>query len=375
MGVFVFSPDLACTCGCLTRSAVEQPDFGAEVTNNLLMGTHMGLFIKHASWALTLVNALPESFSGRWVPGMLYLCVIWIALLAVADRRVVLGWSGFLKMKNDIIEQIKAIKATEHTGKWQLDVNHPTIFHELLSSKMLPDVEKTPARLAQEGQIFVQGGTLTTSWVLSLATFHLVHQPSTLKRLRDELFDAIPDPNEVVPLARLEGLPFLRAVVKESLRHGIGTSGRLSRIAPDESFVVQDHERSKEWHIPPGSVVSMSPYKTIMDEEIFPNPLTFCPERWLSHEDSLDKYLTVFGGGTRVCLGMALANAELHMALAKLFRRWGSAGIVGPSQDGDCRPGDVGLLKIFETTPQDCQMGADYFIPIPYKVCQAGHRR
>lgn len=54
----------------LTKSnVVERPDFGAEITNNLLMGTHLGPLIKHANWALNLINALPESFSGRWIPG------------------------------------------------------------------------------------------------------------------------------------------------------------------------------------------------------------------------------------------------------------------------------------------------------------------
>ncbi|KAG6038752.1 hypothetical protein E4U41_003751 [Claviceps citrina] len=324
---------------------IERPDFGAEVTNNLLMGTHLGPLIKHANWALGLINALPESFSGRWIP----------------------GWSGFLKMKNDIVEQISVIKESEKTEKWQLDVHHPTIFHELLSSKALPDSEKRPARLAQEGQILVQGGTLTTSWTLSVATFHLLHRPAALKRLRDELFEVIADPDEVVPLAKLESLPFLRAVVKEALRHGIGTSGRLSRIARDEAHVIHDRENMRDWHIPPNTVVSMSPYKTIMDESIFPDPTGFHPERWLKDGDRLERYLTVFGGGTRICLGMALANAELHLALAKLFRRWGSGGAFEGDLDGDRREGDIGVLRIFNTTARDCQMASDYFIPIPYK--------
>ncbi|KAG5912552.1 hypothetical protein E4U53_005278 [Claviceps sorghi] len=271
-------------------------------------------------------------------------------------------------MKNDILHQIATIKATENSGKWQLDVNHATIFHELLSSKALPDYEKTPARLAQEGQILVQGGTLTTSWTLSVATFHLLHRPSALKRLRDELFEAIADPNEVVPLAKLESLPFLRAVVKEALRHGIGTSGRLPRVARDVAHVVHDRENMKDWHIPPNTAISMSPYKTIMDETIFPDPTGFHPERWLNGGERLEKYLTVFGGGTRSCLGMALAYAELHLALAKLFRRWGSGGAFEGDLDGDCRPGDVGVLRIFDTTARDCQMASDYFIPIPFKV-------
>lgn len=66
---------------------------------------------------------------------------------------------------------------------------------------------------------------------------------------------------------------------------------------------------------------------------------------------------------------MALAQAELFLMLAKFFRRWGGGGIVDGSDEGDRRPGDVGVIKIFETTVRDCQMASDYFIPMPYKVC------
>ncbi|KAJ4147575.1 hypothetical protein LMH87_002087 [Akanthomyces muscarius] len=324
---------------------IEEPDFGAATIDSLLKGTHMGPIIKHMNWALTLVNALPESVSGRWVP----------------------GWDGWLKLKNDILGQIRDIKATQGTKNWELDVDHPTIFHELLSSEILPDVEKETDRLAQDGQILVQGGTLTTSWALSLAVFHLCHRPETLKKLRDELFEAIPDVNEAVPLARLESLPYLRAVVKETLRHSVGTSSRLSRIAPDESFDVADPDTGKSYHIPAGTVISMSPYRTIMDASIFTDPLAFHPERWLNEDERLDGYLIMFGGGTRVCLGQALAQAELHLMLSKLFRRWGSGGEVGGDETGDRREGDVGVFKIFETTPKDCEMASDYFIPLPYK--------
>lgn len=322
----------------------------------------MGPIIKHMNWALTLVNALPESVSGRWVPG---------ACSTSAKSRhmlTVIGWDGWLKLKNDILGQIRDIKATQGTKNWELNVNHPTIFHELLSSEMLPDVEKETERLAQDGQILVQGGTLTTSWALSLAVFHLCHRPETLQKLRDELFEAIPNVNEVVPIAQLESLPYLRAVVKETLRHSVGTSSRLSRIAPDESFDVADADTGKSYHIPAGTVVSMSPYRTIMDAGIFADPFGFYPERWLKEDERLDGYMIMFGGGTRVCLGQALAQAELHLMLAKLFRRWGSGGEVGGDETGDRREGDVGVFKIFETTPKDCQMASDYFIPMPYKV-------
>ncbi|PHH73159.1 hypothetical protein CDD82_5621 [Ophiocordyceps australis] len=329
-------------CGHL----IEKDDFGSEVTESLLKGTHMGVVIKHANWALSLVNSLPESMSGRWIP----------------------GWGGFLKMKKDIVGQISEIKEAEDMDKWQLDASHATIFHELLSSPLLPAEEKTPERLAQEGQILVQGGTLTSSWTLTMAAFHLIHRPETLRKLRDELFEAIPNPDEVVPLAKLENLPYLRAVVKEALRHNIGTSGRLPRIAPDETLVYRDTKTGKSWSLPPGTVVSMSPYHVVMNEQHFSDPLGFHPERWLSSEgETLDRHLHIFGGGTRICLGMALAYAELYLLLAKLFRRWGGGGTVNGSDQGDRRPGDIGVLKIYESTPRDCQMASDYFVPIPYK--------
>ncbi|WYZ39302.1 hypothetical protein EsH8_III_001216 [Colletotrichum jinshuiense] len=324
---------------------IEDETFGKEVTDNLLVGTHLGPMIKHMNWALTLVNALPESFSGRFVP----------------------GWGGFLKMKNDIKDQIAEIKTTENTDKWQLDVSHSTIFHDMLSSKLLPPQEKTVSRLAQDGQILVQGGTLTTSWTLSLATFHLLNRPSALRKLRDELFVAIPDRDAVIPLAELQNLPYLRGVVKESLRLGFGTSSRLARVCPEETLVYRDKESGEAFHLPPGTVIGMSTYKTQTDPKIYHDPFGFHPERWAEGGERLEKYLTVFCGGTRVCLGMELAQAELYLMLAKLFRRWGGGGIVGGPQMGDRRQGDVGVLKMFETTVRDCEMAADYFIPIPYK--------
>ena len=322
-----------------SHKLIEDPGFGREVTDAMLTGTHYGKWIQHVGVVLKLIDALPERVSAAAVP----------------------GWAGFLKMKRDIRRQIAEIKATENTERWAFDVDHPTIFHEMLGSKALPPEEKTVARLAQEGQILVQGGTLTTSWTLALATFHLLDRPETLRRLRDELFRAIPDPGEVVPLAALEGIPYLRAVVKESLRLSFGTSGRLTRVAPDETLVYTDKTTGRRYEIPPGTAVSMTTYKTVTDEKLFPDPSGFHPERWLGEgeEQRLERYFTVFGGGSRVCLGSALAQAELFLMLAKMFRVWGG--------EGDRREGDVGRVKLFETTVRDCEMAADYFIPIPWK--------
>lgn len=277
-------------------------------------------------------------------------------------------------------------------------MSHPTIFHDLLSSEILSPREKSVERLAQEGQIVVQAGTLTTSWALTIATFFLVKQrDTTLAKLRRELIRAIPDPNAVVPLAALEQLPYLRAVVKETFRHSIGTSGRLPRICPDETLTYIDKGNAggddgndkgnrkkkgaaapKVYSIPPGVPVSMTTYKAVTDPSIYPDPFEFIPERWLEgdegHQAQLDRYATVFGGGGRSCLGQALAWAELTLGLAKMWRVWDAERDDDGSED-DKDGGRLGLEKPSAgtmricpgTTARDTRMASDWFIPIPWK--------
>jgi cytochrome P450 len=44
-----------------------------------------------------------------------------------------------------------------------------------------------------------------------------------------------------------------------------------------------------------------------LDETIYPNPTKFDPERWIRATEqgvTLNKYLTTFSKGSRMCLGM-----------------------------------------------------------------------
>lgn len=105
-------------------------------------------------------------------------------------------------------------------------------------------------RLVQEGQIIVSAGTETTSWCLSVITFHLLSNPAILEKLRQELEEAIPDPEKLVPVEKLEQLPYLTACIQEGLRLSYGVSTRLARISPEKVMIFNDGKR--DWHIPPG---------------------------------------------------------------------------------------------------------------------------
>ena len=199
----------------------------------------------------------------------------------------------------------------------------------------------------------VIAGTLTTAWALSVITYHLLTVPAVLRKLKAELATAIPDPSKSVPLSALEQLPYLTACIQEGLRLSCGVSSRLQRIAPDEDLIFNDGK--KTWTIPRGTPVGMT--STIMhyDPNIFPSPTSFRPERWIENPH-LNKYLIAFARGSRQCIGINLAYAELYLALSTIFRRYGSKEVRAE--------GDLGACELFETTDEDWVIVGDGITPL-----------
>jgi cytochrome P450 len=96
----------------------------------------------------------------------------------------------------------------------------------------------------------------------------------------------------------------------------------------------------------------MTAYLVHHNEVIFPSSYEYRPERWLDNP-RLDKYLVSFTKGTRQCVGINLAYAEIYLCLSALFRRYGGPESTGPE----------GRLELFETIRDDVEMIADKFIP------------
>ena len=95
------------------------------------------------------------------------------------------------------------------------------------------------------------------------------------------------------------------------------------------------------------------------DEFIFSDAESFIPVRWIENP-GLKRFLVLFSKGSRSCLGINLAYAQIYMCLATIFRRFGSGG-----KDGVREEGDEGILELFETGLKDVETAADYFVPMP----------
>jgi cytochrome P450 len=256
----------------------------------------------------------------------------------------------------DIKAQIEVIRKNRNSDMYKAS-DHETIYHDILDSD-LPASEKTTSRLWQDGQVTVIAGTLTTASALSYALFCLLTQQDVLEKLKTELQNSIPNANRMPQLAALEQLPYLTACIKEALRLSNGVSTRLQRIDPENSVVFVDKlkHKDKSYVLPPGTPMSMTGMLIHWDESIYPDPLKFDPERWLN-SSGLDKYLVPFSRGTRQCIGINLAYAEIYITLAMILRRYGSK---------DVRfEGDMGYLELFETEwAKDVEIVADGVTPL-----------
>jgi len=209
----------------------------------------------------------------------------------------------------------------------------------------------------------MMAGTLTTAWTLEVIMFWLIMKPEILCKLKGELKAAMPDKNAVVPLPTLEGLPYLNAVMKEGIRLSYGVSCRLARIDPENEMIYTDPATGKDWIIPPNTPVGMTSVQIHHIESLFPDSKRFYPERWLTPEaKSLEKYIASFTAGSRQCLGINLAYAELYLVLSAIWRRWGSTAYRDE--------GDEGVFELYETGLRDVEIEADAFLPLQQKGTQ-----
>lgn len=108
-----------------------------------------------------------------------------------------------------------------------------TIYHRLMDPKAFRDnIVPSAGSLYEEGQALMFGGADTVGNTLMVGTHHLLQQPAVLQRLKEELLTAWPILLEEPGLRSLEHLPYLTAVIKESLRMSSGVVSGLLRVVP-----------------------------------------------------------------------------------------------------------------------------------------------
>ncbi|KAH9849581.1 cytochrome P450 monooxygenase pc-bph [Lenzites betulinus] len=162
-------------------------------------------------------------------------------------------------------------------------------------------------------------GSDTTSNSSCAITYYLAKHPRVQAKLQKELDEALAGEDDAVaPYETVKRLTYLEAVVNEALRIHSTSGIGLPRVVPAGGLEVCGQ------FFPEGAVLSVPTYTIHRDPEVWgEDPDEFRPERWFEQDKvAIQKAFNPFSFGPRSCVGRNLANLELLVIVASIFRRY-----------------------------------------------------
>ncbi|KAJ2362915.1 hypothetical protein H4S01_004560 [Coemansia sp. RSA 2610] len=181
--------------------------------------------------------------------------------------------------------------------------------------------------IASESTVLLAAGTDTTANLMVNCVRLLLRHPAKYARVRAELQNAFPGGAATIGFLEAQAkLPYLNAVIYETMRLRASTSGVWPRDSPRRTGVTIGG-----YFVPPGVVICGSIGGVHMNPETWPQPKAFAPERFLgSHGELRKRNVVAFSAGIRVCPGRHLAIMELTMALSTVLLKYELAPVDEP---------------------------------------------
>lgn len=216
-------------------------------------------------------------------------------------------WGNWLRKEREINELLFAEIAER---RHNLDADRNDVLTLLLQARDEAGEGMKDQELRDELMTILAAGHETTATALSWAFYWLHRHPEVEEKLRTELngLGENPDPMAVVKL------PYLNAVCSESLRIYPVAMLTFPRI-------LKSPLKLMGYEFEPETILMGCIYLIHQRPELYPEPHLFKPERFLERQFSPYEFLP-FGGGTRRCLGLALAQFEMKLVLATIVSRW-----------------------------------------------------
>ncbi|MCO5612586.1 hypothetical protein L7F22_066854 [Adiantum nelumboides] len=157
----------------------------------------------------------------------------------------------------------------------------------------------------------IETSAISIEWGLS----ELLTHPSIMKRLQEEL-ESVVGGSRLVCESDVEHMPYLRAVVKETMR--------FHPVSP----ILAPHMASQQcqlldFDIPKNTHVYVNAWAIGRDPTSWDRPLEFRPERFLDSDVDVrgqQFQLLPFGSGRRRCPALPLGFSKVHIMLANLIQ-------------------------------------------------------
>lgn len=223
-------------------------------------------------------------------------------------------WGKFLRNRQkvddlvyaEIRDRIAEIKADSGKANSQ----RTDILSMLMASRTEDGEALSEHELRDELMALLFAGHETTATAMSWAMYWIHRLPKVKAKLLAELDSLGPNPD---PMA-IAQLPYLTAVCKETLRRSPVAMFTFPRMAEEPVDLMG-------YRFQAGSVFLGCIFLTHQREELYPNHREFRPERFLEKKFSPYEFIP-FGAGSRRCVGEALAQYELKLAVATMVANY-----------------------------------------------------
>lgn len=187
--------------------------------------------------------------------------------------------------------------------------------------------------------VFIGGDTTPTG--ICALFFYLARNPRCYRRLAEEIRGTFGTASEIRNGQKLASCSYLRACFDEALRMSPPTAGTLWRQqvvnhgGESEPLVIDGHI------IPPGTQIGVNTYSLHHNEQYFPRPFTYLPERWLpdcaEYQTTNRNAFAAFSIGPRGCAGKPMAYQEASLVIAKTLWYFDFEEVAGDAK-GNSRP-------------------------------------
>ncbi|MBD2773804.1 cytochrome P450 [Iningainema tapete] len=216
-------------------------------------------------------------------------------------------WGRFLRQRSSVDELLYTEIAERRK---QSNSDRIDILSLLISAKDEEGQSLTDQELHDQLMSMLLAGYETTATTMAWAFYWIHQKPEVLKKLLQEL-DKLDDYRNFASIVRL---PYLSAVCNETMR-----------IYPVGMFamprVVQQPVKLVGHPLEPGTLLLCCIYLTHHNQDSYPQPKEFKPERFLERQFSPYEFMP-FGGGVRRCIGDALAVFQMKLVLVTILSRY-----------------------------------------------------
>ena len=186
-----------------------------------------------------------------------------------------------------------------------------------IAMQLLDDDKIGEEEMTQICNSFFIGGVHTTGNSALHCINSLSKFPDVQQKAYEEIKQSVGTSPNAPTYVQLSSMPYLRALIKESLRYSIAPPANL-RVTKVPVTV-------RGYHIPPGTKVVFSAIASKETEKKkYGDPENFAPERWLrSAKSKVHPFSSLpFGFGKRSCIAKRLVNMEISVLLLRLLQHY-----------------------------------------------------